>query len=126
MHIALLSDLIEKIENLPKPAIIAISGFGGSEKTSVADMLHKAFTSSYVVHIDDFIIKEKLMEPSWDKGAFDRQRLETQVLKPLRDGYEANYERLIWESNTLSDPVSIPKVELVIVEGISSYPAFHF
>jgi uridine kinase len=73
------------------------------------------------VHLDDFIVKEKLTEPSWDKGTFDRDRLEAQVLKPLRQGHNAAFQRLIWESNTLSDPVRIPSVDLVIVEGISSY-----
>ncbi|MGO8948498.1 MAG: hypothetical protein ACLQUY_12725 [Ktedonobacterales bacterium] len=71
--------------------------------------------------IDDFIVKEKLIEPSWDNGTFDLERLEKQVLLPASRGLPVSYQRLEWETNTLGDPVMIPEGDYLIVEGIASY-----
>ena len=101
--------------------LIAIEGFGGSGKSTVAARLGSLLQSASVVGIDDFIVKEKLAEPSWDNGAFDRHRLEQEVLKPAIDGRPIAYRKLQWETNTLSDPIVIPPVRFLIVEGISSY-----
>ena len=101
--------------------LIAIEGFGGSGKTTVAEQLKNALGSAYIVNIDDFIVKEKLTEPSWDKGAFDRERLEREVLIPATSNQPIQYEELIWETNTLSEPKKVPSVDYLIVEGISSY-----
>ena len=104
-----------------KLVLIAIEGFGGSGKTTFAEQLRKTLDSAYVVNIDDFIVKEKLTEPSWDKGAFDRERLEREVLIPATSSQLIQYEELIWETNTLSEPKTVPLVNYLIVEGISSY-----
>lgn len=101
--------------------LIAIEGFGGSGKTTLAEQLKNTLVSAYVVNIDDFIVKEKLTEPSWDKGAFDRVRLEREVLMPATTNQPIQYEELIWETNMLSEPKKVPSVEYLIVEGISSY-----
>lgn len=101
--------------------IIGIEGFGGSGKTTLADQLRDALGNAYIVNIDDFIVKEKLNESSWDKGGFDRERLEKQVLAPLSQGRSASYQKLLWETNTLSGLKPIPHVKYVIVEGISCY-----
>lgn len=66
-----------------KPVLIAIEGYGGSGKTTFANKLKDALGESYVVNLDDFIIKEKIAESSWDNGAFDRNCLEEQVLIPF-------------------------------------------
>lgn len=73
---------IKKIKKTPKSIVIGIEGFGGSGKSTVAAKLAELLGSAYVIGIDDFIVKEKVNEPSWDKGAFDRDRLEKQVLIP--------------------------------------------
>jgi uridine kinase len=104
-----------------RPLLIAIEGFGGSGKTTIAQKLANQLGSAYVVGIDDFIVKDKLTEPSWDRGAFDRKRLEEQVLRPLSQDKSASYQKLIWDTNTLSEPVAIPEVDYVIVEGITAY-----
>ena len=104
-----------------EPTLIAIEGFGGSGKTTLAHQLADLLQDAHVVHFDDFIIKEKLTEQSWDKGAFDRRRLERQVLLPLREHRPAAYQKLIWDSNTLTQPQVLPEVRFVLVEGISSY-----
>ena len=103
------------------PVLIAIEGFGGSGKTTLAEQLKDALQDAYIINIDDFIIKAKLTEPSWDKGAFDRERLEQQVLIPATTGKEVAYQKLVWVTDTLSEPVTVPKVAYLIVEGISSY-----
>lgn len=104
-----------------KPIIIGIEGYGGSGKTTLANQFREALGSAYVVNIDDFIIKEKLNEPSWDKGGFDRERLEWQVLLPASRQEPVQYQELIWETNQLSAPKVVPPVEYLIVEGISCY-----
>ena len=103
------------------PMLIGVEGFGGSGKTTLAQELAAALGDAYVICIDDFIVKEKLAEPSWDAGAFDRDRLERQVLQPARHGQPIAYQRLDWGTNTLSDPVVVPAVTYLIIEGISAY-----
>lgn len=71
--------------------------------------------------IDDFIVKDRIAEASWDNGVFDRRRLEEQVLRPLVSYQTAHYQKLIWETETLSDPIEIPTTRYVIIEGISAY-----
>lgn len=103
-----------------KPVIIALDGFGGSGKTTLAKKLSDALGDCYVIAMDDFIVKEKITEPSWDKGSFDRRRLEQQVLMPAKSGNPVRYQKLIWQSNSLSEPVAVPNVSYLVVEGIST------
>lgn len=104
-----------------QPILIGIEGFGGSGKTTLAQTLAAALGDAYVISIDDFIVKEKLAQPSWDGGAFDHARLERQVLLTARQGQSIAYQRLDWNTNTLSEPVVVPAVAFLIVEGISAY-----
>lgn len=106
---------------LQGPVLIAVEGFGGAGKTTFAAMLAKSLGDAYVVHMDDFIIKDRIDQASWDNGVFDRVRLERQVLAPLRSGAEAQYQKLLWEAETLSELITIPDMRYVIVEGITSY-----
>lgn len=121
MKLSLPVELVAKMTALPKLAIVAISGYGGSGKSTLAVALQNALPQTTIIHMDDFIVKEKLLEPTWETGVFDRDRLKNQVLKPLREGKAARYQKLLWFSNTLSDFIKVPKSEIVIVEGISSY-----
>ena len=85
-------------------------------------MLDQRLGNAYIVNIDDFIVKEKINEISWDKGAFDRARLESQVLAPVSKGQDIRYQKLLWKTNKLSKPKVVPKViDYLIVEGISCY-----
>ena len=104
-----------------KPILIGIEGFGGSGKSTIANELARLLGDSFVVSIDDFIIKENIIENDWDKQAFDRQRLEEQVLKPASEGKAVAYQKLLWEANSLSEPIHAPDVDYLMVEGISSY-----
>lgn len=122
MKLKQIADIIQgETQSSHQSILIAIEGFGGSGKTTLAAALANKLGRAYVIHMDDFIVKEKLTEPSWDKGSFDRERLERQVLRPLRDGRAASYQKLIWANNSLSDYVTIPSAKYIIIEGISSY-----
>ncbi len=121
MSLSKITTAIRQCEKPQKPVLIGIEGFGGSGKTTLATKLGEALGNAYVVNIDDFIVKEKLTEPSWDKGGFDRVRLERQVLLPASKGQPVSYEELLWEMNTLSEPKIVPDVNYLIVEGISCY-----
>ena len=104
-----------------KPMLIGIEGYGGSGKTTIAQKLAALLGSAFVISIDEFIVKEKLAERSWDSGVFDRDRLERQILRPAQHGQPIAYQRLDWATNTLGDPIAIPAVTYLIVEGISVY-----
>ncbi|MDB5178578.1 MAG: putative phosphoribulokinase [Patescibacteria group bacterium] len=103
------------------PVLIAIEGFGGAGKTTFAEKLAKELGDTQIIHLDDFIVKEKILEPSWDKGGFDRERLEQQILRPLSRGETARYQRLIWQDSKLSEFIPVPSSRYLIIEGISSY-----
>lgn len=119
-----LKPVAKKIRTLPKPnghpLLIAISGFGGAGKTTIAAQLAKFIKPVYVVHIDDFIIKENSLKDTRET-AFDRDRLERQVLIPGVNGRQASYQKLIWRKNKLTNFHKIPKVDYLIIEGISVY-----
>ncbi|HZC07378.1 MAG TPA: hypothetical protein VE338_17220 [Ktedonobacterales bacterium] len=121
MTIEQIAAKIKQSSRTTKPTLIGIEGYGGSGKTTVARQLADALGSAYVITIDDFIVKAKLTEPSWDGGAFDLTRLERQVLSPVSHGQPVSYQRLQWETNTLSGPVTVPEVDYLIIEGISAY-----
>ena len=101
--------------------LIAIEGFGGSGKSTLAHEIKDYLKDAYVISIDDFIVKAKLTDSSWDNGVFDHQRLEKQVLIPATTGRAIAYQKLDWSTGTLSKPITVPRVRFLIIEGISSY-----
>jgi len=48
-------------------------------------------------------------------------RLERQILLPITNSQPASYQKLLWQTNQLSEPVTVPAVDYLIIEGISSY-----
>lgn len=122
MTLAQIVATIKQTQKPTQPILIAIEGFGGSGKTTIANQLKTILGDAYVISIDDFIIKEKVIATtSWEKDGFDRDRLEQQVLIPATTGQPIRYQQLIWQTNSLSDPIEVPTVKYLIIEGISSY-----
>lgn len=121
MNIKDITSSIQQTADNGRTVLIAIEGFGGSGKTTIAQRLKEALGDAYIVSIDDFIVKSKLADTSWDNGVFDIERLERQVLLPAASEKEVAYQKLIWASDTLSEPVIVPNVKYLIIEGITSY-----
>lgn len=107
--------------------LVAVDGPGGAGKSTFAAALACALAaggrSAALVPLDDFLVKERSFDDSWERS-WDRARLVDEVLAPLRRGEPVAWRRLEWWSNTLSDPIVLPAAEVVVVEGITAlHPA---
>lgn len=118
-----LENLLAQLSDHPKPLerafLIGISGFGGSGKSTLAQNLAQALPDVQTVGMDDFWLHSR-DERSSDWPAFDRERLETQVLQPARAGLPVRYQRYDWNQQALGDWVELPASDFLIVEGISA------
>lgn len=108
-------EVIAKRHVARRPIIIGIDGFGGAGKSTFAKKLKVALGDAYIVHVDDFFIEDKATDA--DKSNFDRDRLERQVLMPIRSGQPAVYQTYDSETESLT----VPAVTYVIIEGVSAY-----
>ncbi len=121
VHVEHIARDIKQRRGTKRPILIGIEGYGGSGKTTFAAQLAAALGDAFVAAVDDFIVKDKLTQPSWENGAFDLDRLERQVLAPATNGQPIRYQRLEWSTNTLGTPVAVPDVDYLLVEGITAY-----
>lgn len=106
-----ISEIVEKIKKIKSPnetMLIAIDGRGGSGKSTFTDELKKRLENVTIVRLDDF-----------DYPA-DRKRLLEQVIKPLKSGERAKYQRYDWGTKQLEEWNEIPPGEIVIIEGVSA------
>jgi uridine kinase len=106
--------------------LVAIDGHSAAGKSTLARMLQTKHLDAAVVQTDDFY---RPLDPSYratlDAAAgcaeyYDWQRLEAQVLRPLRSGTKARYQKYEWGTNELGDWTTIDPSGLVIVEGCYS------
>ena len=122
MNVKAIAEAIKRDSAHNVPVIlIGIEGFGGSGKTTLSKQLLQFLGDAYLIHIDDFIVKEKLLELAWDTGVFDHDRLEKQVLRPAKSGNPIIYQKLAYDENHLGQAITLPSVRYVLVEGISCY-----
>ena len=93
--------------------LVAVDGPSGAGKTSFAAAL-AAHLGAPVVHTDDLL-------DGWDDQFTFWQRLEQQVLGPLRRGESGAYQRYDWARGRFEGPaVLIRPVPVVLLEGVSA------
>ena len=118
-----IDDVVTKITLLRDartPVLVGIDGAGGSGKSTLAAALAERFgCDAVVIPMDDFIVRERMLDNSWE-GGWDRPRLLAQVIDPVRLGMPVAYRRLEWSSNTLGDSIAVPGAAIVIIEGITA------
>jgi uridine kinase len=117
-----IDDLVALIESKRgvAPFVVAIEGFGGSGKSTLATHLATRLSDSAVVPMDDFILKEHILDDRNEKH-FDLARIEREALIPFTQGLPFNYRRLDWQTNSLVPVDGMIDSTLVILEGICSY-----
>ncbi len=93
-----------------QPVLLAIGGYGGSGKTTLARAIQSEFPGSEIVTLDDFAIPG---------GGSDRKRIVSQVLDPLSNGIPAHYQRFDWEQQSLTEWRKVKPEGLIIIEGVS-------
>jgi len=116
-------DIIEAIKKLghKKPVLIGVEGFGGAGKSTLSRKLKDELGSSHIIQTDDFVIQEKLALVSPDMECYDLKRLEDSVLIPVTNGKPALYRKLNWDTFELGEPIEVPPVDYLIVEGITAF-----
>jgi uridine kinase len=93
--------------------LVAIDGPSGAGKTWFADRLAKVLDAP-VIHTDELL-------NGWDDQFTFWDRLEEQVLDPLRRGQTAEYRRFLWHRGEFGGvPVRIEPAPVVLMEGVSS------
>jgi uridine kinase len=108
----------------PGTRLVCIEGLGGAGKSTLAGDVAAALpAAAFVVHGDDFYGPEERDWRSWSpregyERYFDHGRLESQLLRPLRSGSVARFQRYDWTSNTLGGWVDVRPKGLVLVEGV--------
>lgn len=104
---------------------IAVSGFGGSGKTTVAQQLTNTLQEASIVNVDDFILN-RLMARDADWSDVDWERLEKEVLIPWKKGTDVlSYEVYDWSKDVNAKNRQVSLSRFLIVEGVGLLrPAF--
>ncbi|MGG0655328.1 uridine kinase family protein [Rummeliibacillus pycnus] len=120
--------MISSIDLIPKKQstlLIGVDGCGGAGKSTLANKLKDKCSNVTVVHMDDFYLpSSQIIKLSPEKkpiGAdFDWKRVLNQVLKPISQNQEGQYQRYDWEQDDLAEWHTVPIGGIVIVEGVYS------
>ena len=125
---AVIDDILARLHPVAgRPFVVAIDGPGGSGKSTLARELAAAYDGlAAVVEGDDFYAdldddyRAGLDAKDGYREYFDWQRLRDQVFVPARQGRPIKYQRYDWGNARMGDWLTVPGVELLLVEGVYS------
>ena len=112
--------LFEQLRSVSLPGIIAVSGFGGSGKSSLATQIGATFHSP-VISVDSFIRDRHLTHyTQWD--FIDYERLEREVLLPFSAGVASiEFGHFDWSSNRIGSYQTLRSCPQIVVEGVGLF-----
>jgi len=103
-------EAIKKLTVAKKLVIVGIDGIGGAGKTTLSNKIKRVFPEARVISTDEFF------DPS--KHWADKGRLNQQLIKPLKEGGIASYQRYEWSTGSLGKWYEVSPKGLIIIEGI--------
>jgi uridine kinase len=112
-YVALAGRILATEPRLGPVRLVAVDGPSGAGKSRFAERLAKV-ADIPVVHTDDLL-------DGWDDQFSFWERLEEQVLDPLRHGRHATYRRYLWHRSEFGgDPVTVEPAAAVLLEGVTA------
>lgn len=121
------ADVLALLDGASAPmTLLAVDGHSAAGKSTLARALQTKHHHAVIVQADDFYrpldagYRATLDAAGGYAEYYDWQRLEAHVLRPLRSGTMARYQRYDWGTNELGDWVELEPEGLVIVEGCFS------
>ncbi|MFD3447081.1 uridine kinase [Microbacteriaceae bacterium 4G12] len=116
---------MESLQRKQSTLLVGVDGCGGSGKSTFAKEIAKLSPKITIVHMDDFYLPScsRIDGTSEEKpiGAdFGWKRLRKQVLIPLANNQEGNYQRYDWCSDSLSEWHRVCAGGIVVIEGVYS------
>lgn len=108
-----------------EPTIVAFDGLAGSGKTTVANAARRASGGRAVtiVAADDFYQPDERNWRCWTprqgyERYFDHVRLESELLRPLRQRRTARFSTFDWQHRAPGPCRSVEPRDIVVVEGV--------
>lgn len=113
----------EKVDSSNELVTVALSGFCGAGKSTLAERLSEEFRSAPVVSIDDFITKPR-NHRSQNWSTFDRNRFKSELLDTAEMNSSIGYTQFqtgVYVSGKPGTHRLINIGKLLIVEGVSIF-----
>ena len=110
---------IHQLKREKERMLIAIDGRCASGKTTLASMLQKRLACE-VIHMDSFFLRPKQRTAEryqMPGGNVDYERLQEEVLEPLKIGQSFSYRPFVCSTKQLGEPITVEKNNIVILEG---------
>ncbi|MCV2393374.1 AAA family ATPase [Actinotalea sp. M2MS4P-6] len=100
--------------------LVCVDGPAGSGKTTLAERLAERLRADgwvvAVLHLDDLYEGWSGLGGVWD-------RVESQVLGPLREGAAGRWQRYDWGTGAFAEWHDLPVPEVLVLEGCGAAPA---
>ncbi len=108
-------NLLSNLSELSSGQIIAIDGPAGAGKTTLANQLAVDIANSEVIHIDD-------LYQGWSDAFSARLSASviSQILLPISQKMDFNYDIYDWHSNKFHKSKVVPKDKIYILDGVGA------
>lgn len=109
---------IETLRDAQPRTVVAISGYGGAGKSTLAKNLTATIAGSTRLRGDDFLEPARSHQRSDDWDGVERTRIRSEVLEPYRRGDVVRFQPYDWNAGGLGPVVELPGTEVLLVDAI--------
>ena len=97
---------------------VLIDGRSGSGKSTLADQLHRRWSDSSVVRLDDIY-------PGWDGLAWAAEHIRIELLEPRAQGHPGRWRQWDWTADVAGPWHAVQPGTRLVVEGVGALSAAH-